>query len=189
MGIGWAMVGRAEFAYFIAIMAKSLKMMDDTLFAILIWALIYATIFAPLIFRKVLMRYMGAETGAKPTLAHLGSGHLPDFEAEELAEKARQMHQDYENVKAKLQEKEGELERVHSGIGDLPDLEKAQSPSPPETDSTRDDASFCKMEMTEEASLQHNFRTAHLEAVVASTLTPITIENMTIDHVSRFTTI
>jgi len=56
--IGWAMVGRAEFAYFIAINAKSLKMMEDKLFAILIWALIYATIFAPLIFRSVLKRYM-----------------------------------------------------------------------------------------------------------------------------------
>jgi len=56
--IGWAMVGRAEFAYFIAIMAKALKMMPDKLFAILIWALIYATIFAPLIFRYVLVGYM-----------------------------------------------------------------------------------------------------------------------------------
>merc|ERR1719197_1089082 len=56
--IGWAMVGRAEFAYFIAIMAKALKMMEDKLFAILIWSLIYATIFAPLIFRNVLARYM-----------------------------------------------------------------------------------------------------------------------------------
>jgi len=59
--IGWAMVGRAEFAYFIAIMAKSLKMMDDSLFAILVWALVYATIFAPLIFRYVLKRYVAQE--------------------------------------------------------------------------------------------------------------------------------
>merc|ERR1712137_449481 len=63
--IGWAMVGRAEFAYFIAIMAKSLKMMDDTLFAILIWSLLYATILAPLIFRRVLMRYQAAEKGSQ----------------------------------------------------------------------------------------------------------------------------
>merc|ERR1712139_254835 len=56
--IGWAMVGRAEFAYFIAILAKSLKLMDEELFAILVWALIYATIFAPLIFRYVLTGYM-----------------------------------------------------------------------------------------------------------------------------------
>merc|ERR1712151_1211848 len=114
--IGWAMVGRAEFAYFIAIMAKSLKMMDDTLFAILIWALIYATIFAPLIFRKVLMRYMGTEGAAKPTLVHRGSGHLPDFEAEELEQKAEQMQNDYEKAKKQLEEKETELERVPSGL-------------------------------------------------------------------------
>jgi Kef-type K+ transport system membrane component KefB len=56
--IGWAMVGRAEFAYFIAIMAQALQMIPDKLFAILLWALIWATIFAPLIFRKVLVRYM-----------------------------------------------------------------------------------------------------------------------------------
>merc|ERR1719215_1173929 len=59
--IGWAMVGRAEFAYFIAIMAKSLKMLDDSLFAILVWALVYATIFAPLIFRLVLKRFVAQE--------------------------------------------------------------------------------------------------------------------------------
>eukprot|EP00933_Yihiella_yeosuensis_P084895 TRINITY_DN99630_c0_g1_i1.p1 TRINITY_DN99630_c0_g1~~TRINITY_DN99630_c0_g1_i1.p1 ORF type:complete len:113 (+),score=19.73 TRINITY_DN99630_c0_g1_i1:28-339(+) len=39
-------------------MAKSVKMMDDKLFAIIIWALIWATIFAPLVFRKVLANYM-----------------------------------------------------------------------------------------------------------------------------------
>lgn len=58
--IGWAMVGRAEFAYFIAILAKSTDKMDEKLFAILVWSLLYATIFAPLIFRKVLQRYMMA---------------------------------------------------------------------------------------------------------------------------------
>jgi len=56
--IGWAMVGRAEFAYFIAILAKSVNFMDEKLFAILVWALLYATVFAPLVFRKVLERYM-----------------------------------------------------------------------------------------------------------------------------------
>jgi len=139
--IGWAMVGRAEFAYFIAIMAKSLKMMDDTLFAILIWALIYATIFAPLIFRKVLMRYMGTDGNAKPTLAHRNSGHLPDFEAEELEQKAEQMQTDYEKAKKQLEEKETELERVPSGLREQMDLdlEKANSLSPAETESTAEE--------------------------------------------------
>merc|ERR1712228_505919 len=87
--IGWAMVGRAEFAYFIAIMANSTKMMGDKLFAILVWALIYATIFAPLIFRKVLTNYMksefGEEAAPRPTFQDASrlSGHLPDLEQEE----------------------------------------------------------------------------------------------------------
>merc|ERR1719433_2194451 len=96
--IGWAMVGRAEFAYFIAIMAKSLKMMDDSLFAILIWSLVYATIFAPLIFRCVLKRYMAVEAGQNPdddtdrarkAMKRASTGHLPDLYAEEM-EKERE---------------------------------------------------------------------------------------------------
>jgi len=81
--IGWAMVGRAEFAYFIAIMANSQKLMSDDLFAILVWALLYATIFAPLVFRKVLGSYMlklnngKPQAVQKPALAHSATGHLP----------------------------------------------------------------------------------------------------------------
>jgi Kef-type K+ transport system membrane component KefB len=60
--IGWAMVGRAEFAYLIAQMGKAGGMIDDELFSILIWALLWATIFAPLIFRLILTRYI-AEQG------------------------------------------------------------------------------------------------------------------------------
>jgi len=56
--IGWAMVGRAEFAYLIAQMAAAGNMMDEATFSIVIWALLYATIFAPFIFRKVLDRYV-----------------------------------------------------------------------------------------------------------------------------------
>eukprot|EP00446_Apocalathium_sp_SHHI-4_P027518 CAMPEP_0177238016 /NCGR_PEP_ID=MMETSP0367-20130122/46305_1 /TAXON_ID=447022 ORGANISM="Scrippsiella hangoei-like, Strain SHHI-4" /NCGR_SAMPLE_ID=MMETSP0367 /ASSEMBLY_ACC=CAM_ASM_000362 /LENGTH=84 /DNA_ID=CAMNT_0018689049 /DNA_START=1 /DNA_END=255 /DNA_ORIENTATION=+ len=73
--IGWAMVGRAEFAYLIAQMAVSADMMDKDTFSIVIWALLYATVFAPFIFRKVLARYVAknfkteeaeyAEDGAK----------------------------------------------------------------------------------------------------------------------------
>jgi Kef-type K+ transport system membrane component KefB len=83
--IGWAMVGRAEFAYFIAIMANSQKLMSDDLFAILVWALIYATVFAPLVFRKVLSSYMSKlnngkpEAEKRPALAHSATGHLPVF--------------------------------------------------------------------------------------------------------------
>merc|ERR1712187_472379 len=56
--IGWAMVGRAEFAYLIAQMAAAGNMMDEATFSVVIWALLYATIFAPFIFRKVLDRYV-----------------------------------------------------------------------------------------------------------------------------------
>jgi len=84
--IGWAMVGRAEFAYFIAIMAKSLKMMSDELFAVLIWALIYATIFAPLVFRYVLTKYMAtvdaereAEREPEPIAADSSLRNVPEL--------------------------------------------------------------------------------------------------------------
>jgi len=56
--IGWAMVGRAEFAYLIAQMAAAANMVDEELFSIVIWALLYATIFAPLVFRYLLTGYI-----------------------------------------------------------------------------------------------------------------------------------
>jgi Kef-type K+ transport system membrane component KefB len=56
--IGWAMVGRAEFAYLIAQMGYAGNMVSKAVFSILIWALLWATIFAPLIFRLVLNRYI-----------------------------------------------------------------------------------------------------------------------------------
>jgi len=119
--IGWAMVGRAEFAYFIAIMAKSLKMVDDKLFAILIWSLIYATIFAPLIFRKVLIAFMEREGKPMPRLEHRASGHLPDLEAEAMEKAEQEMREAYENAKTKLAEKEDEIVRIHSDMSNLKD--------------------------------------------------------------------
>eukprot|EP00913_Durusdinium_trenchii_P028711 g26926.t1 len=59
--IGWAMVGRAEFAYLIAQMALSSGMMDPGTFSVVIWALLYATIFAPFVFRFLLNRYVASE--------------------------------------------------------------------------------------------------------------------------------
>jgi len=56
--IGWAMVGRAEFAYLIAQMAAAGGMINEEMFSICIWALLYATIFAPFVFRIVLQRYI-----------------------------------------------------------------------------------------------------------------------------------
>jgi hypothetical protein len=51
------MVGRAEFAYLIAEMAVSGGLMTPEMFSIVIWALLYATVFAPFVFRKVLVNY------------------------------------------------------------------------------------------------------------------------------------
>lgn len=59
--IGWAMVGRAEFAYLIAQMALAGNMLDEESFSIVIWALLYATIFAPFVFRWLLNRYIKAQ--------------------------------------------------------------------------------------------------------------------------------
>lgn len=56
--IGWAMVGRAEFAYLIAQMAAAGNMMDSKTFSIVIWALLYATVFAPFAFSKLLKDYV-----------------------------------------------------------------------------------------------------------------------------------
>jgi len=59
--IGWAMVGRAEFAYLIAQMAAAANMIDEDTFSVAIWALLYATIFAPFVFRYVLNKYIREE--------------------------------------------------------------------------------------------------------------------------------
>mmetsp|Transcript_37274 Transcript_37274/g.114880 ORF Transcript_37274/g.114880 Transcript_37274/m.114880 type:complete len:433 (+) Transcript_37274:2-1300(+) len=59
--IGWAMVGRAEFAYLIAQMALAGNMLDEESFSIVIWALLYATIFAPFVFRALLNRYVKSQ--------------------------------------------------------------------------------------------------------------------------------
>lgn len=118
--IGWAMVGRAEFAYFIAIFAKSLMLMDDDLFAILVWALLYATIFAPVIFRAVLKRYMSsfADLESHPTsptrhLEHLSTGHFPDLLQEKMDKEDAEMR-----IKAQMyDEAKQEVERLQDLLG------------------------------------------------------------------------
>merc|ERR1740129_1694157 len=84
--IGWAMVGRAEFAYLIAQMALSSNMLDPESFSIVIWALLYATVFAPFIFRYLLNKYVARqkEAGELPADEH---GH--SVKADEGDEEAR----------------------------------------------------------------------------------------------------
>lgn len=113
--IGWAMVGRAEFAYFIAILAKSTNMMEKKLFAILIWALIYATIFAPLIFRYVLVKYVEREEGrALGKLDLGGEGHLVDLVAEEEEEEERRKEAELEALRAQIAKEESSLKDIKS---------------------------------------------------------------------------
>mmetsp|Transcript_27792 Transcript_27792/g.54602 ORF Transcript_27792/g.54602 Transcript_27792/m.54602 type:complete len:574 (-) Transcript_27792:55-1776(-) len=87
--VGWAMVGRAEFAYLIAQMALTANMLDQEGFSIVIWALIYATVSAPFVFRKLLNKYIekvGLE-GKRPTedtVLNSGEhGDMPMKQAEE----------------------------------------------------------------------------------------------------------
>eukprot|EP00405_Crypthecodinium_cohnii_P021930 CAMPEP_0206470196 /NCGR_PEP_ID=MMETSP0324_2-20121206/30775_1 /ASSEMBLY_ACC=CAM_ASM_000836 /TAXON_ID=2866 /ORGANISM="Crypthecodinium cohnii, Strain Seligo" /LENGTH=643 /DNA_ID=CAMNT_0053944187 /DNA_START=104 /DNA_END=2036 /DNA_ORIENTATION=- len=106
--IGWAMVGRAEFAYLIAQMAAASNMMEPFVFSIVIWALLWATVFAPFIFRAVLARYIrkkASELGAdeetrsradslenpEPNFqrSSLSTGHLPDLYDEEQVQARR----------------------------------------------------------------------------------------------------
>merc|ERR1719502_2643969 len=95
--IGWAMVGRAEFAYLIAQLAASMNMMDQKVFSVVIWSLLYATVFAPFMFRMVLGRFKlqraqeegggeftpeekakwEPEHGLDPDAEFRQSGHLP----------------------------------------------------------------------------------------------------------------
>jgi len=56
--VGWAMCGRAEFAYLIAQMAKSQGMMSDRIYAIVVWALFVATLVAPFGFNYYLRKAM-----------------------------------------------------------------------------------------------------------------------------------
>jgi len=90
--IGWAMVGRAEFAYLIAQMALSSNMMDEESFSIVIWALLYATIFAPFVFRWLLNRYI-KEQGLE--IRNSGGSNAPHDE-EAHAEKGARKKVDFE---------------------------------------------------------------------------------------------
>jgi hypothetical protein len=166
--IGWAMVGRAEFAYFIAILAKSLTLMDEKLFAILVWALIYATIFAPLIFRYVLVGYMAkleASEAPKRTstkqeveaedIAHkvsqrisLGDAHgkLPNIGAEKLAQKKAEEQAELTErqlaLETELEQKNNRIKELEAKRAQLESDEKnmndANAPEVPPREITKD---------------------------------------------------
>jgi len=60
--VGFAMVGRGEFAYLVAATAKDLRLLDKALYAAVVWALLIAVIVAPMAFGYVLGRKQRAET-------------------------------------------------------------------------------------------------------------------------------
>jgi len=84
--IGWAMVGRAEFAYLIAQMAAAGNMMDAQTFSIVIWALLYATVFAPFAFSKLLKDYIAAHPLAEEIEKKVTEDNLKKERGEEVDE-------------------------------------------------------------------------------------------------------
>merc|ERR1711972_57225 len=108
--------------------AKSVKMMEEKVFAIIIWALVYATIFAPLVFRKVLARYLAKSQRSNPQevqepvspksseLVHRASGHFPDLEEEENRRAQRKHSKEREQMALSLQEKDEEIARLRDAL-------------------------------------------------------------------------
>jgi len=121
--IGWAMVGRAEFAYLIAQLAASSGMMSPEVFSVVIWSLLYATVFAPFLFRKVLNSFVKREAIREWAMEHsqekwtpeqdeewekthklhistMNAGHLPDLQVmdEDLAKEKIQRQQSAPSV-------------------------------------------------------------------------------------------
>lgn len=55
--VGVAMVARGEFAYLVAEQANHLDLLTDNEFAIIMWALLWATLLAPVMFGYALDRF------------------------------------------------------------------------------------------------------------------------------------
>jgi Kef-type K+ transport system membrane component KefB len=56
--VGIAMMARGEFAYLVAEEAHALEMINDTEFAVVVWALLWATVLTPVIFDKVIKKFI-----------------------------------------------------------------------------------------------------------------------------------
>jgi Kef-type K+ transport system membrane component KefB len=69
--VGIAMMARGEFAYLVAEIAHSLEMINDTEFAVVVWALLWATVMTPIIFDKVLKKYIENQVGVVYTVNNL----------------------------------------------------------------------------------------------------------------------
>lgn len=55
--VGFAMVGRGEFAYLVSGTAQSLNIISDKLYALIVWTLLIAVMVAPIAFEKVLAMF------------------------------------------------------------------------------------------------------------------------------------
>merc|ERR1711998_597540 len=106
----------------------SLMLVDDNLFAILVWALLYA-----IIFRKVLDRYMAAnmpgdvESGKK-TIHHSATGHLPDLIAEEMEKEELELRERAAKFDETLKEKNAEISRLNALLEGAISPENAELP-------------------------------------------------------------
>jgi len=126
--IGWAMVGRAEFAYLIAEMARSGGIMSAEMFSIVVWSLLYATIIAPIVFKKVLQNYVVAETvaeGGDPEavakLDRAGTLHgaLPDIIAEEEKANQHMVAQKCNDLESEMTAKDQEIAALKQRIASM----------------------------------------------------------------------
>jgi len=128
--IGWAMVGRAEFAYLIAEMAKSGGIMSDDVFAIVIWSLLYATIVAPIMFKLVLNRYVlmlaireGGDVEAAKACAVQRSGtmkpNFTDLVAKEEKQEMADTVQRCADLEASAASKDAEIEDLKHRLSAL----------------------------------------------------------------------
>lgn len=77
--VGWAMVGRGEFAFLVATTAFDANILLDESFAIIVWALLISSLLFPFAFRFVMTIYYPPEEGTHLEPASGSFGHLGKF--------------------------------------------------------------------------------------------------------------
>jgi len=154
--IGFAMVGRGEFAYLIAQMTAAAGMMGPEAYSIVIWALLWPTFFATFFFRFVLSRYAlepraeveargeildeemfnRRSSGRGPTRDPRMSGHVPDLDVPDLDMISVEMvDEEAQNRRSSLQspprvERRDPVEAAASVSPDVPGSQKVHMASP-----------------------------------------------------------
>lgn len=77
--VGWAMVGRGEFAFLVATTAFDENILKNESFSIVVWALLMSSLMFPFAFRFVMMQYYPPERGTHQEPASPSFGHLGKF--------------------------------------------------------------------------------------------------------------